>query len=109
VTSGLRDWDRLALIASFLTVVMAVGYVVLIEQQGNQPAPWFIGGLIMSALLSAYGGAPSAPRRTTALTASGTTLVLLGILGIASIGVPIVGAGALALLAAARSRSRIHT
>jgi hypothetical protein len=107
VTSARRcGWDILALIASLLTVVITVIYVWAIEHQGGRPVAWFLGVMVMCALLGAYGVATVAPRRATALTISGVILVLLGILGLASIGIPMLGAGALALLAAARAASR---
>ncbi|SRR6266511_1013481 len=103
--SGVRiGWDPLAAIAALIAVVMMVLYVGLIRQQGGQVVAWFLGGLAAAALLGLYGAARAAPRRGLALAVSGMVLAILGILGILSIGFPILGAGMLTLVAAARSR-----
>ncbi|GII57262.1 hypothetical protein Pth03_56510 [Planotetraspora thailandica] len=103
--SGLRDgWDPLAAIAALIALVMMGLYVGLILQQGDQAVAWFLGGLAAAALLAIYGAARAAPRRGLALAVAGTVLTVLGILGILSIGLPILGAGVLALVAAARSQ-----
>jgi hypothetical protein len=107
MTSERRAWDRLALIGSLLCTLTGVGYVWLIQQQGNQPTAWFLGGLIVGVLLAVYGAATAVAWRTAALMISGTVLVVLGLLGILSIGVPILGAGVLVLAAGVRSRSRV--
>ncbi|GAA1284884.1 hypothetical protein Psi02_32900 [Planotetraspora silvatica] len=102
--SSRNGWDPLAAIAVLIAVAMLVLYVVLIRQQGGHAAAWFLGGLAVAALLGIYGVAHAAPRRGLALAVSGVVLMLLGILGILSIGLPILGAGVLAVVAAARSR-----
>jgi hypothetical protein len=107
MTSERRAWDRLALIGSLLCTLTGVGYVWLIQQQGNQPTAWFLSGLIVGVLLAVYGAATAVAWRTAALMISGTVLVVLGLLGILSIGVPILGAGVLVLAAGVRSRSRV--
>jgi hypothetical protein len=106
MTSGRRiAWDRLALLASLLCAATGVGYVWLIEHQGDQPVAWFLSGLVVSMLLAVYGAATAVPMRTAALTISGTVLVVLGILGLPSIGLPVLVAGALVLAAGVRSRA----
>ena len=67
-------------------------------------AAWFVAGLAAAAFLSVYGVARAAPRRALALLASGVVMTVLGFLAILSIGLPILGAGVLALVAAARTR-----
>jgi hypothetical protein len=105
MTSGRRAaWDRLALIASLLCAITGVGYVWLIEQQGDRPVAWFLSGLVVGVLLAIYGAATAAPLRTAALMISGTILVVLGFLGISSVGLPVLGAGVLILAAGVRSR-----
>ncbi|GAA0909219.1 hypothetical protein [Virgisporangium aurantiacum] len=96
-------WDLLAAIAAATAVIMIVLYVGLIRQQGGHAAAWFIGGLAAAALLSIYGVARAAPGRRSALAVSGVMMVVLGLLGILSIGFPILGAGVMALVAAARA------
>jgi hypothetical protein len=84
-------------------------YLGLIRQQGGQVAVWFILGLAIAALLSIYGVSRTAPRRGLALALSGVVMVALGFLSILTIGFPILVAGVLALLAAARSRSGMRS
>ena|SRR5690349_6456273 len=104
MTSGWRNgWDLLAAIAGVIGLVMIVFYVGLIRQQGGQAAAWFLAGLALAALLSIYGVARAAPGRRLALAVSGVMMVALGLLGILSIGIPILGAGVLALVAATRA------
>jgi hypothetical protein len=105
MTSASRNgWDLLAAIAAVIALVMIGLYLGLIDQQGNQPVAWFLGGLAAAALLASYGAARAAPRRGLALAVSGAVMTVLGILSILSIGLPILGAGVLALVAAALSR-----
>lgn len=106
MTSGWRnDWDLLAAIAAMIALIMIGLYIGLISQQGGQVAAWFIAGLAAAALLSIYGVARAAPRRGLALAVSGVLMAVLGFLSILSIGFPILGAGVLALVAAARAAS----
>jgi hypothetical protein len=101
-------WDLLALAASLVTVLTGAGYVWLIEQQGNSPVAWFLGGLAISAFLAVYGAMPAVPLRTGTLAISGGILAVLGGLGLASIGLPLIGAAALALASGARSYLHTH-
>jgi hypothetical protein len=108
MASGRRIvWDRLALLAGLLGAITSVGYVWLIEQQGDQPVAWFLGGLVLGVVLAVYGAATTAALRTAALAISGTIMVVLGFLGIASIGLPILVAGLLILIAGVRSRHQV--
>lgn len=110
MTSGRRsEWDRLALIASLVGAIAGVGYLWLVAQQGDGPVVWFLAGLVVSVLLAVYGAATAVPLRTAALMVSGAVLVVLGFLGIFSVGLPILVAGALALTAAARSRRQVRS
>lgn len=106
MTSGWRnDWDLLAAIAAVIAVTMFGLYIGLIRQQGGQVAVWFLAGLAAAALLSIYGVVRAAPWRGFALAVSGVVMMALGVLGILSIGFPILGAGVLALVAAGRTAS----
>ena len=104
VMARLRRVDPTALVAALVACGVAVGYVWLIRQENDQPAAWFLGGLVVSALLCGYGSA-RVPRRRTALAAAGGIMIVLGILGILSIGLPVLVAGIVALVAAARPGS----
>jgi hypothetical protein len=101
-----RRVDRGAVIGAFIVGVMTGTYVWQMGRQGDHPVAWFLGGLLVSALLGIYGAAQSAPGRGAALAISGILLIVLGVLGIYSIGLPILVAGALILSAAARTRRR---
>jgi hypothetical protein len=104
MTSGWRSgWDVLAAIAAVIDLTMIVVYVGLTSQQGGQATAWFLAGLAAAALLSIYGAAGTAPGRRLALAVSGVMMVALGLLGILSIGFPILGAGVLTLVAAGRA------
>jgi hypothetical protein len=99
------DWDFLAAIAAAIALIMIGLYIGLISQQGGPVAVWFLAGLAAAALLSIYGVVRAAPRRGLALAVSGVVMVVLGYLGILSIGFPILCAGVLALVAAGRAAS----
>jgi hypothetical protein len=104
MTSGWRNgWDLLAATAAVIALIMIGLYIGLISQQGGPVAAWFLVGLAGAALLSIYGVARAAPRRGLALAVSGVVMTVLGLLSILSIGFPILGAGVLALVAAARA------
>jgi uncharacterized membrane protein YbaN (DUF454 family) len=84
---------------------MIVVYLWLINKQGDRPAAWFLAGLAVAALLAAYGSAGQARGRRPALIVSGVLLLALGLLGILSIGLPVIAAGVLAIVAAATVRT----
>jgi hypothetical protein len=106
MASGWRNrLDPMAAIASLIALVMTVLYVAMMSQQGDVVVGWFIGGLTMAALLGIYGAVRAVPLRRLALAVSGAVLTALGVVAILSIGLPILGAGVLALAAAARFRS----
>jgi predicted membrane metal-binding protein len=96
----------MALTASLLAALVVVGYVLLM---GAETAIWFAAGMLLSALLAGYAADREAPRRTAALAVSAAILIVLGVLGLASIGLPIIGIGVLALIASTRSRDDART
>jgi hypothetical protein len=97
-----RPIDVWGLSGAVLAVVMTCVYVAVVQGQGDPPLPWFTAGLLVGALLAAYGAFRSAPRRRTALLAAGVLLGGLGVLGLLTIGLPIVVAGICCLAAALR-------
>jgi hypothetical protein len=99
-----NGWDLLAAIAAAIALIMIGLYIGLIGQQGGLVAAWFVAVLSAAAILSAYGAARGAPRRGLALAVAGAMMAVLGLLSILSIGFPIVAAGVLAIVAAARSQ-----
>jgi hypothetical protein len=100
-------WDPLAAGAAGLALIM-IGVLVRLANAGDQPAGWFVAALALAALLTAYGVARAAPRRGVALAVAGVVMVLLGLLGILSVGFPILVAGVLALIAAGVVSASAH-
>jgi hypothetical protein len=98
--------EPLALIAAILAVGMTVVYVWLIHQQGSQPVLWVLIALLAGALLAAYGALWRVRYRRTALLVATATLTVLGVLGILSIGLPILASGVLALASVLRPAHR---
>jgi hypothetical protein len=95
--------DPAAIAAAVVAGGVAVTYVWLMRQENDQPVAWFLGGLVLSMLLCGYGSA-RVPLRRTSLAAAGGIMVVIGWLGIFSVGLPVLVAGIVALLAAARPR-----
>ena len=87
-----------------LAVVMLLVYLVVIRQQDGQPAVWAVAILVLGAAAASYGGVKSAPYRRAALLSAACGLAALGLLAILSIGMPILLAGVLCLVAAVRQR-----
>lgn len=87
---------------------MIVVYIGLVREQGGQVAAFFLGGMVPAAVLSAYAVARAVPLRRSALVVSGVVMTALGLLGILTIGLPIVVAGVLALVDAAGSTKRVR-
>ena len=97
-----RPWDLRAIVAGTVTAAVAVGYLLIMRAEGDTPALWFLGGLVVAVILLAYSAYRGAGRRRPALTLAGVDLLGLGIVGLASIGAPLVCAGVLALISAGR-------
>lgn len=95
----------LAAASATIALTMLVVYLLLIAHQGNEPAIWFLAALGVAILLAAYGA--TGPHRT-ALIAAGALLIALGLVGILSIGLPILVAGVLAMVAAARRATSLR-
>ena len=96
--------EPFALAAAVVAAAMAVFYVWLIRQQGDQPLPWVLIVLLVGALLAAYGALWRVPYRRMALVPAVIALTVLGVLGILSIGLPILASGILALVSLLRPR-----
>lgn len=96
--------DYVATAASALALVMLAVYLLVIRQQEGQPASWAVGALLVGAGAAGYGASLTAPYRRGALVLAGLALSLLGVLAILTIGLPILVAGGLCLLAVVRQR-----
>lgn len=97
-----RPWDLKAIVAGTVTAAVAVGYLLIMRAEGDTPALWFLTGLVIAVILLGYGANRGAGRRRAALILAGVDLLGLGIVGLASIGFPLVCAGVLALIGAGR-------
>ena len=100
--SAVRRVDLVAVGAALIAMAMAAVYVAVMRDQGDQPLVWVLAVLVGGALAAAYGAARAASYRQLTLGVAGVALLLLGLVSILTIGLPILLAGALALLACAR-------
>ncbi|HEX2808729.1 MAG TPA: hypothetical protein VHN80_21410 [Kineosporiaceae bacterium] len=92
--------------AAVLTVVMIVVYLLIVRQQSNQPAGWFLAVLLAGAVAAGYASFRGSPHRRAVLVLAGIFLTGAGLLALLSIGLPILTAGILCEIAAARSSMR---
>ena len=92
-----------ASVAAAITLFMVVVYLAIMRQEGDSPAAWFLAALVLGVVAAGYGANPASPYRGSALMLAGLVLAAAGMLAIFSIGLPILLAGALCLLAGARS------
>ena len=105
-----RGWfDVLAFAAACLAVLMLDVYVAIMHEQGDQPLVWFSAALVTGAVLAAYGVFRRAPHRRTALFIATAILGGCGVLGLLTIGAPILLAGVLCLIAALLERPAVST
>ena len=100
-----RRVDLFALASAVLALVMLGAYVAIMRGQDDQPVAWFVALLVVGALGAGYGANRAAPGRDKALPVAGLLLVGAGLVGILTIGLPILVAGALSLVAAARAHA----
>ncbi len=101
---GRARQNLFAVAASMLALVMLFVYLMVIRQQDGQPAVWAVAILVLGAAAAGYGAVARAPYRRGVLLFAGGALAVLGVLAILTIGLPILVAGALCLVAAVRQR-----
>jgi hypothetical protein len=94
--------DLVAIAAGAISTATVIVYLLIMRAQEGTPVWWFLGGLVIAVTLLGYGARREAPRRRLAVTLAGADLLGLGILGLLSIGFPLLCAGALALISARR-------
>ncbi len=82
---------------------MLVMYLSITRQQGSAPAVWVVAALVLGAAAAGYGATRAAPCRRTSLVLGGLVLMALGLLAILTIGLPILIAGGLCLIALVRT------
>jgi len=85
-----------AVAVAVITVTMAVVYVLIIRSQGNAPLLWVLAVLVLAAGFAAYGANARARLAPVSLAISGMLLLVMGVLGIFSIGLPLLIAGVIA-------------
>ena len=98
----LRQWDLFALVGTALTVVMAITYLVLADSQDDDPAYWFVGGLVVIASGGLYAARKDSAGRRPVLLVGAVALFALGLLSLPSVGLPLVIAAAVLLGAGLR-------
>jgi hypothetical protein len=96
-------------IAGVIGLTDGIGYLVLINRQGEGESSVvvpFVFTLIAVATVGAFWGVITSPGRTASIMLTSSTILffLLGVLGIFSIGLPLLVASALSLLAVFQSR-----
>ena len=97
-------WGVLPLVAAALALATAALYLGLILAEPDRPAAWFLGAVLLGAAAAVYGAHPASAHRRAALLLAGLDLAVMGVLALLSVGWPLVVAGLLCLVAAARSR-----
>jgi cytochrome bd-type quinol oxidase subunit 2 len=97
-----RRVDLLAAVACLLSVGMLVAYLLLVHSQSGSPAVWAVAVLVVAVAGTAYATSRRASYRRRVLVLCAVLLVALGFLAILSIGLPILLAGLLCMIAAAR-------
>jgi hypothetical protein len=100
--------DPWAVAGSLLAVAMTGVYVSVVRGQEEDPAAWYVVALSLGALSAGYGALVPAPQRRTALALAATLLMACGLLGILTIGLPILIAGVLVLVASVRAAHSAH-
>ena len=89
----------LTIVGAAFAVVTLVVYFVLMHRQGDQPAAWYVGILILGVALASIGLSERSPRLVP--FAAAAFLILAGFLGILSIGLPALVGGWLVFAGAA--------
>ena len=93
----------LAAAAALVTLGVLGALVAITRAQGESPAWWFVALLLVAATGLGYGTTRGV-RRGAVLTAASGLLMVLGLLGILSIGLPLLFAGVLAFVASRSPR-----
>ncbi|WP_306212888.1 hypothetical protein [Actinoplanes sp. RD1] len=103
----MRWWTIIDVRAGAAAIVAALmARVLLREASPGTVTTLSCAGLIAAAALSAYGVIRTAPGRRVVLLVAAGALLLMGIVGLASIGIPLLVAAVLALVAARTTRPR---
>jgi hypothetical protein len=90
--------------AVLLSVAVLVALFAITGAEGDSPAWWYV-VLLLAAVTGLGYGMTSGSHRVTALLVASILLLALGLLGIFSVGLPLLLAGVLGLVAATRTLS----
>ena len=104
-----RGIDLSAVGAAVAATAMAGAYRSVVEGQGNDPATWVLVILLAGALLALAGAPIELRHRVPVLLAATGLLGVVGLLGILTIGLPVLAAAGLALVAALRKPAAPRT
>jgi hypothetical protein len=94
--------DPWAAAAAVIAVAMIAVYLAVLVQQEGDPALWYLALLVLGAGAAAYGAVRSGARRRAVLGAAALLLGVAGLLGILTIGLPILLAAGLCVVALVR-------
>ena len=90
-----RLTSLLPLAACVEVLATVVVYLLVVHQQGSDPASWVVALLVLGALAAAYASVPNAPGRRSVLGVCTALLGALGLLALLSIGLLILVGAAL--------------
>lgn len=117
-----RRVERAALLAAALSVVTAGLYLWLVDQKGDggfAPAWWFVGLVLLGAVEATWGAFLPAQRQRVMLASAAVTLLAAAVLSLrtmdtshgwalfGAVGLPLLGAGGMCVLAAWLPRRRL--
>lgn len=88
----------LAGLAALLGVGVLVAIVAITREQGGSPAWWYVALLVVAMAGLGYG-ATRGPRRRAVLVSASVLALVLGVLGVFSVGLPLLVAGVLGVVA----------
>jgi len=101
-----RRVDLLCVAAAVLVFAVVFFYLVLVAQEGGRPTLWAVALLTLCGAGAIYASRRTSWGRRSVAGLSGTVLIFLGYLTLFSVGVPLVLAAALCLVAALKPPPR---
>ena len=99
-----RRWRPAAAAVAATAFGMTAVYVAVMRSQGSTPLVWVMAGLLLSGTSSLYAVRSRAAYGPAALGLAGCVLVVIGVLGILTIGLPLLVAGIAAMISAQSGR-----
>jgi len=99
-----RHWDVLALVGTAISFVIAITALALTDLETDASALLYIVPLLLATSAGLYGARRDAAGRRRALIWAGVVVTVLAVLSLPSIGIPLVPAGILLIVAGRRHR-----